>query len=103
MTIVSVPNKELKPKKNGAVYTVSPWSLTWDDANYYLIAYDADADCMKHYRVLPVLKDSSMYLIHFIIDRLVARLGTIVDEYIPLELSGVMLPGKTLRHYGSLE
>ena len=43
--------KELKPKKNGAVYTVSPWSLTWDDANYYLIAYDADADCMKHYRV----------------------------------------------------
>lgn len=43
--------KELKPKKNGAVYTVSPWSLTWDDANYYLIAYDEEADCMKHYRV----------------------------------------------------
>ncbi len=43
--------KELKPKKNGAIYTVSPWSLTWDDANYYLIAYDEQADCMKHYRV----------------------------------------------------
>lgn len=43
--------KELIPKKNGAVYTVSPWSLTWDDANYYLIAYDEAADCMKHYRV----------------------------------------------------
>ncbi len=43
--------KELKPKKQGAVYTVSPWSLTWDDANYYLIAYDEKADCMKHYRV----------------------------------------------------
>lgn len=43
--------KELKPKKEGAVYTVSPWSLTWDDANYYLIAYDEAADCMKHYRV----------------------------------------------------
>ena len=28
-----------------------PWSLTWDDANYYLIAYDEKADCMKHYRV----------------------------------------------------
>jgi len=43
--------KELRPKKDGAVYTVSPWSLTWDDANYYLIAYDEEADCMKHYRV----------------------------------------------------
>lgn len=43
--------KELRPKKNGAVYTVSPWSLTWDDANYYLIAYDEEADCIKHYRV----------------------------------------------------
>ena len=43
--------KELKPKKQGAVYTVSPWSLTWDDAHYYLIAYDEKADCMKHYRV----------------------------------------------------
>lgn len=43
--------KELRPKKAGAIYTVSPWSLTWDDANYYLIAYDDEADCMKHYRV----------------------------------------------------
>lgn len=43
--------KELRPKKAGAIYTVSPWSLTWDDANYYLIAYDEEADCMKHYRV----------------------------------------------------
>lgn len=25
--------------------------LTWDDANYYLIAYDEKTDCMKHYRV----------------------------------------------------
>ena len=43
--------KELIPKKNGAVYPVSPWSRTWDDANYYLIAYDEASDCMKHYRV----------------------------------------------------
>lgn len=43
--------KRLKPKKNGAFYTVSPWALTWDDANYYLIAYDEAADCIKHYRV----------------------------------------------------
>ena len=28
--------KELKLKKNGAFYVVSPWALTWDDENYYL-------------------------------------------------------------------
>ena len=43
--------KELQLKKNGALYMVSPWSLTWDDENYYLIAYDENADCIKHYRV----------------------------------------------------
>ncbi len=43
--------KKLKPKKGGVFYTVSPWALTWDDANYYLIAYDEAADCIKHYRV----------------------------------------------------
>ena len=29
----------------------SPWGLTWDDENYYLIAYDTDIDSIKHYRV----------------------------------------------------
>ncbi len=43
--------KKLKLKKDGAVYKVSPWSLTWDDENYYLIAYDEAADAIKHYRV----------------------------------------------------
>lgn len=43
--------KKLKPKKGGRLYTVSPWALTWDDANYYLIAYDEDADSIRHYRV----------------------------------------------------
>lgn len=43
--------KELQFKKNGALYLVSPWALTWDDENYYLIAYDEAADCIKHYRV----------------------------------------------------
>ena len=32
-------------------YVVSPWALTWDDENYYLIAYDEDADRIKHFRV----------------------------------------------------
>ncbi len=41
----------LVPKKDGAVYKASPWALTWDDGNYYLIAYDEAADRIKHYRV----------------------------------------------------
>ena len=43
--------KEIRVKRGGAFYVVSPWALTWDDENYYLIAYDADADLLKHYRV----------------------------------------------------
>ena len=38
-----------------------------------------------------------MYLIHIIIDRLIPRLRTVIDEYIPLKLSGVMLAGKTFQ------
>ena len=30
---------------------ISPWALSWNDENYYLIGYDKDADLMKHYRV----------------------------------------------------
>ncbi|MCR5687006.1 MAG: WYL domain-containing protein [Lachnospiraceae bacterium] len=32
-------------------YVVRPWALTWDDENYYLIAYDEEAGCIKHFRV----------------------------------------------------
>ncbi len=32
-------------------YVVSPWALTWDDENYYLIAYDEEANSIKHFRV----------------------------------------------------
>lgn len=43
--------KELKPKKEGEKYTVSPWALLWQDENYYLVAYDDNAKTVKHYRV----------------------------------------------------
>lgn len=43
--------KELEPTHGGALITVSPWALTWSDENYYLIAYDASAQKIKHYRV----------------------------------------------------
>lgn len=38
-------------RKNGARYQVSPWALTWDDENYYLIAYERTSDTIRHYRV----------------------------------------------------
>lgn len=43
--------KEKVLRHDGAYYTVSPWALTWDDENYYLIAFDSEANIIKHYRV----------------------------------------------------
>ncbi len=43
--------KEKQLRRDGARYVVSPWALTWDDENYYMIAYEAAADKVKHYRV----------------------------------------------------
>lgn len=43
--------KELVPRKNGARYIVSPWTLIWKDENYYLVAFDEEAEILKHYRV----------------------------------------------------
>ncbi|MBQ9742622.1 MAG: WYL domain-containing protein [Ruminococcus sp.] len=40
-----------RPRKGGERYCVSPWALTWDDENYYLVAYDSDAGDIRHYRV----------------------------------------------------
>lgn len=43
--------KELQPKRAGKKYRISPWALTWQDENYYLIAYDEEAGKIKHFRV----------------------------------------------------
>ena len=43
--------KTLVPRKSGEVYIISPWALTWDDENYYMVGYDAVAGMIKHYRV----------------------------------------------------
>ena len=43
--------KEKVFRRDGERYIVSPFALTWDNENYYLIAYDADAERIKHYRV----------------------------------------------------
>lgn len=44
-------NKKLVPLHGGDYFTVSPWALTWDDENYYLVAFDELDKTMKHYRV----------------------------------------------------
>lgn len=38
-------------KRDGARYMVSPWGLTWDDENYYMIGYDTVYQSIRHYRV----------------------------------------------------
>ena len=43
--------KEMELRHDGAYYHISPWGLSWDDENYYLVGYDSDAEQIKHYRV----------------------------------------------------
>ena len=43
--------KEMELRHNGAWYHISPWGLSWDDENYYLVGYDSAAGQIKHYRV----------------------------------------------------
>lgn len=49
-------NKKKRLRHDGASYVVSPWALTWDDDNYYMIAYDDTAGKIKHYRVDKMLR-----------------------------------------------
>ncbi len=38
-------------RKDGGTYTVTPITLCWDSDKYYLIAYSAEHDELRHYRV----------------------------------------------------
>lgn len=48
--------KQSELRRGGARYVISPWGLSWDDENYYLVGYDSDADMIKHYRVDKMLR-----------------------------------------------
>lgn len=48
--------KEMELRHGGAYYHISPWGLSWDAENYYLVGYDSDAEQIKHYRVDKMLK-----------------------------------------------
>lgn len=49
--------KEMEFRRDGALYEISPWALTWDDENYYMIGYDSNAGLIKNFRV-----DKMMYI-----------------------------------------
>ena len=43
--------KERKYRKDGEFYVISPFALTWDSENYYLVGFDSEAGIIKHFRV----------------------------------------------------
>lgn len=43
--------KQMILRHDGDYYNISPWALTWDDENYYLVAYDSANKEIRHYRV----------------------------------------------------
>ena len=44
-------DKKRRLRREGDFYQVSPFALTWDDENYYMVAYDSQAQVIKHFRV----------------------------------------------------
>lgn len=44
-------DKELVTRNEGRPFVISPWLLTWDDENYYMLGYDDNSEIVKHYRV----------------------------------------------------
>ncbi len=51
-------DKERVLRHNGEKYTVSPYALTWDDDNYYMIGFDSKEKKTKHFRVDKMLSIS---------------------------------------------
>lgn len=51
-------DKKLVPRHNGDWFVVSPWALTWDDENYYMVAFDDWDHKIKHYRVDKMMRIS---------------------------------------------
>lgn len=43
--------KEKEFRRKGDFYQVSPWSLVWDDNNYYLVGFDLQTAEIRHFRV----------------------------------------------------
>lgn len=52
--------KEMELRKDGEFYEISPWALTWEDENYYMIGFDSAENIIKHFRVDKMLKISCL-------------------------------------------
>lgn len=44
-------SKEMRLRRDGERYRISPWGMIWKDENYYLIGVDEKSGVVKHYRV----------------------------------------------------
>lgn len=51
-------HKKLVARHEGQWIQVSPWALSWEDENYYMVAYDSGSHSIKHYRVDKMMKVS---------------------------------------------
>lgn len=49
-------DKKQHLRHDGALYTVSPWTMIWDDENYYLVGYNSTTETLRHYRVDRMLR-----------------------------------------------
>lgn len=49
-------DKQQELRHDGEYYLISPWALTWDDENYYMIGFDHKVGIIKHYRVDKMLR-----------------------------------------------
>lgn len=52
--------KQMELRHGGAYYQVSPWCLLWDNEYYYMVAYDAGEEKIKHFRVDKMLDISQL-------------------------------------------
>lgn len=44
-------DKKRRFRRDGAWYVISPYALSWDDENYYMVGYDSQEQRLKHFRV----------------------------------------------------
>ena len=49
-------SKQMRLRRDGERYRVSPWGLIWKDENYYLVGLDEKSGIVKHYRVDKMLQ-----------------------------------------------
>lgn len=52
--------KERRLRHDGAFYHISPFALTWDDENYYMVGYDSEMERIRHFRVDKMIDISSL-------------------------------------------